>query len=62
MRGRHADRDSFLQEQLCRLDGWVGVETSLDEIFLQDVCERNETHALVVSHERSDQHGSLTFR
>src|SRR5215217_7114199 len=61
MSSRHADRYSLLQKQLRRLHRRVGMKTSLDQVVLKNVSERNQAHSLVVSHKRSNQDRLLTF-
>ncbi len=47
---------AFLQHQQGRLQQWIGFETALHRTVVQQVAQRQEAHALVVDHERTD-HG-----
>ena len=59
---RHTDRNAFLQQQLSCLYQWIRMETILHAIVVEHVGERDQTHALMVSHERANQNVGLILR
>jgi hypothetical protein len=61
MSSRHADGNSLLQQQLGRLHCRIRVKTFRAEIFVETVGQRDQTHSLMVRHERANQNRLLTF-
>ncbi len=63
MRMEYADaRDAFLQQQQGRLELGIGNETALHRLVAQQVIQRQQAHALVVGHERTQQNVILSRR
>jgi hypothetical protein len=52
-------RDTFVEQWLDRAHARVGMETALDKIVMDEVGQRQETHALMISHIRSYDHPAL---
>ena len=63
VRMEHRDaRDAFLQQQQCRLQFRIGDEAFLHRLIEQQIRQREQPHALVMRHERADQHAVLAAR
>ena len=63
MRMEHAGaRDTLLQQQQGRLELGVGDEALLHWLIAQQVCQRQQAHALVVDHERAHHSVVLSTR
>ncbi len=55
-------RHALLEEELGRLNPGIGVKPLLHRRVVQDVVEREQAHALVVSHPRPQHHAALVLR
>src|SRR5258705_4952383 len=62
MSSRNSDRNALLQQQLGCLNRWIGVETLLHSIVLQDVAERHKAHTLMVGHKGANHNPFLILR
>ncbi len=61
MGGRDTAGNSFLQEQLSRLHDRLAVKTMLHHFVVEQVVERNQTHALMMRHVGSHRRTPFTF-
>ncbi|MNB96790.1 hypothetical protein D3C75_440030 [compost metagenome] len=55
-------RDAFLQQQQGGLELHIGKKAALHRLVAQQVIQRQQAHALVVGHERTQQHVILPRR
>ena len=63
MRMEHAGAwDAFLQQQHGRLEFRIGTKSTLHRLVAQQIEQRQQTHALVMRHERSHQRTLLPAR
>src|SRR6266699_4177152 len=61
MRCWHSNGNSLLQPHLGSLNSGIGMKAILHSTIVKGVVEGNQTHALVVGHESSNQNAFLTL-
>lgn len=55
-------RNPLLEQQQGRLEQWVGLESLLHRPVQEQIGQRQEDHALVMGHERSDHSAQFSAR